>query len=329
MPIQGASSFVPTSQAFLSHWAEVDAHFGEDGALVLAGSLLGTATPLTRAAFSALYEQLLAQRTAVTDALVELDFARADLAALKGRLVARIGELSQRIHGQLPGSKFERALPALPDTDSTQSTLAEAAGRLRRVWQALNAAPATGLPQPLLLRDGFTLAAFTADVSALAPAYLRLAEEAGAVKLEREERNDLQDKIYAVLKAYRRVMPTMVPPGHALAASLPALSPAPGGTPEPVALTGTWEAASQQALLTWGASAEATLDHYEVRAVPGPDYDGEDETVVAAVARDAPRELRTAQFLAAAGSQASFKVYVVLATGNEAGSAAVSVTRPG
>lgn len=60
-------------------------------------------------------------------------------------------------------------------------------------------------------------------------AYGTLAELAVDLKVAREERNDLQDVIYGVLKAYRLKMPTILPAGRAL----PILTPAAGHTPAP------------------------------------------------------------------------------------------------
>jgi hypothetical protein len=62
--------------------------------------------------------------------------------------------------------------------------------------------------------------------------------------------------------------------------------------------------------------------------VPGPDYAGEDETLIATLPPDAaPREFRSAFSLGQPGMATAFKVYVVLATGHEAGSRPVTAHR--
>ena len=327
MPIQGPSSYVPTCQAFLTHWAEVNAALTAPDELTLSGTLLVQATPVTRTDVALLYAALLAQRTAVTEALVEVDFARSDLAVLKVRMVQRISEMIAFVRGNLPGSKFERALPAQPDADSALHILQEAAGRVNKVWVTINTGVVVGLAVPVVLNGAYDQVAFGGDLTALPGGYLAVTNFAGALKLAQEERNDLQDQIYPLLKAYRQVMPTKFAPGNALTDALPLLTPLPGSTPEAVVLTGVLDAPTQQARLTWAASAEVDLDHYEVRAVPGDVYHLDDEVQVATIALDAPRELLTDQFLSAAGQTASFKVYVVLTTENEAGSNAVAVTR--
>lgn len=329
MPISGASSYVPTCQAFLSHWEDVDSVLGAATPLTIAGQVLGQSTPIFRAGFEALYNSLLAQRDAVTTTLVDLDLARGDAQDLRAKLVTRIGQFIGEVRGNLAGTKYERALPELPDSQSTQDTLQKATVRAVALWTKLNADLTTGMTLPLVLEGGFALGGLTDLMNAIPLTYLALEKARGQVKLEREERNDLQDRIYPVLKAYRQVMPQKFPAGHALITALPDLTPKPGATPDAVALTAVWSAADTKAKLEWAASSESALDHYEVRAVPGEEYDVDDEVQVASIPKNGPRLLLTEQFLSAPGQHASFKVYVVLTTGNEAGSEPVTVTRPG
>ncbi len=60
----------------------------------------------------------------------------------------------------------------------------------------------------------------------------------------------------------------------------------------------------------------------------GPDYDTEDEVALGTILPAAPRTFSTDFALLAPGNAASYKVYVILTTGNERGSNAVTVTRP-
>ena len=62
--------------------------------------------------------------------------------------------------------------------------------------------------------------------------------------------------------------------------------------------------------------------------MPGSDYKSEDEVVLVTLPKDAPRVFRSDFSLSEPGTTASFKVYVILITGNEAGSVAVTVARP-
>ena len=93
-------------------------------------------------------------------------------------------------------------------------------------------------------------------------------------------------------------------------------------------LTVTWDEATQQAHLTWTESDDPNLSHYSIRFCPGPNYSTDDESVIGTVLPGEPREFFTTAGLASPGSTASFKVYVVLTTGNEKGSNTVTITRP-
>ncbi len=100
---------------------------------------------------------------------------------------------------------------------------------------------------------------------------------------------------------------------------------APGSTSDASTLSGTWNATTGQADTTWTASTDPNLDDYQVRMSPGATYDA--ATVVATVPSDT-LSLSTTTGLDNPGDVASFKVFVRLNTGNEAGSNTVTITRP-
>jgi len=100
-----------------------------------------------------------------------------------------------------------------------------------------------------------------------------------------------------------------------------------GSTPAGVTLTGTWVPANEQAEFSWPASTNPNLDHYVVRMSVGSSYDAATATVVGNFAAGTT-SLATTVGLESPGDVASFKVFVVLTTGNEAGSNTVTITRP-
>lgn len=110
--------------------------------------------------------------------------------------------------------------------------------------------------------------------------------------------------------------------------SLPRLSPLPGHTPEPVALSAAWNAQSQQAEGSVEPSDDADLARYEIRAVPGPDGEAADEVLVATIPKAGPLTFATGFALDEPGAIVTLRAYVVLTTGNEAASAPVEVQRP-
>jgi hypothetical protein len=60
----------------------------------------------------------------------------------------------------------------------------------------------------------------------------------------------------------------------------------------------------------------------------GDEYSHEDAVVIATNAPGAPREFTTPFGLTQPGTKIALKVFVILSTGNEAGSAAMFVERP-
>jgi hypothetical protein len=52
--------------------------------------------------------------------------------------------------------------------------------------------------------------------------------------------------------------------------------------------TAGFDAAAGEAVVNFTASAELSLESYRLRGVPGPEYDGEDEVVLARLDKKAP-----------------------------------------
>ncbi|MBC7980895.1 MAG: hypothetical protein H7Y36_10065 [Armatimonadetes bacterium] len=117
--------------------------------------------------------------------------------------------------------------------------------------------------------------------------------------------------------------------GSAILATLPRLSPLPGSTPDAVELSGTYDAAAQKTDLAWSEVADGNVTELELRATAGPEFDPEDETILATFAPSDPRVWTGSFGLLVPGSAASFKLYSITAQGNERGSNAVTVVRPG
>ena len=77
-----------------------------------------------------------------------------------------------------------------------------------------------------------------------------------------------------------------------------------------------------------GGEGDRALARYELRGNPGDTYDDDDAVTIATHTPGDPREFLTGFGLTQPGTHASFKVYVILTTGNEAGSAPMRVERP-
>jgi hypothetical protein len=90
--------------------------------------------------------------------------------------------------------------------------------------------------------------------------------------------------------------------------------------------TRKWCVKTHPTELTWNGSTNSNLQQYEIRVSSGATYDAGTASVAGQVLAGT-EEFRTTQELLAPGDTATFKVYVILTTGNEAGSNTVSITR--
>jgi thiamine monophosphate kinase len=122
-------------------------------------------------------------------------------------------------------------------------------------------------------------------------------------------------------------LPAWTTPQHALTTSLPDVYSQSGSTPNAVQASVAWDGVTNEAVVTWNESSNPNLQHYEIRVSPGATYDSGTASVSGQVLGGI-EEFRTTQELASPGDTATFKVFVVLITGNQAGSNSATITRP-
>ncbi len=315
--ISGPSSYPTTIDEFLAHWAAVNA----DPA---AGTGLKTREGKGRADLATLRTALDAAGSAVQNQLNGKEIERARVENAKKAMLARSQELGRRLRGVLPlDSPYLKALPELPTPTSAQEVFLAPIKDYANIWKRIE-----DDGTDLVLAENYSLATHTAELSELASLYTTLNTAVLDLKISREKRNQLQTQAREILSAYRPAVEGTFPPDSPLVKTIPLIYPPAGHTPDAVTASASYDAAAQEAVISFSESKEATLEAYQVRGVPGPDYDGEDEVVLATIPKGAPRQFRTPFSLAEPGTAASFKVYVILSTGNEAGSNAVTVERP-
>jgi hypothetical protein len=319
MPFTNLDSIVPTINEFIAHWTQVNAALGATP-LTLPG-------PYALAGLIADRDSLQTLLTAVTTADNGRQVTAADRDIKRAALRERIRQFRATVAGRLAGSVYVSALPLLPATNASQQAFLRVLDDMSNLWARINAAPPAGFTGPLALTGGYLVATFNADVAALRAAFVATTNAESAATFARRQRDAALAPIRARLVQYRRAVTGAFASGNALIASLPALSPPAGATPDPVSLSAVWNAAQAQAVLTWQASSAPDLANYSVRYHPGPRYRAAEEQSVALLG---PGVLTFATDfgLVASGSLAWFKVYVILSTGNEKGSNAVKVIRP-
>lgn len=80
-------------------------------------------------------------------------------------------------------------------------------------------------------------------------------------------------------------------------------------------------------LITWTASSDPALGRYVIRMTPGPVYDAELDSKIGEVGPGIT-SFMTLTGLESPGNTASYRVFVILTSGNESGSNSVGISRP-
>ena len=321
MAITGPSSFVPTVNEFLAHWLQVNTFLGAGGPFVLSD---GT----TIIILTGYRDSLVTFGSSIQGKLNDVEIGRGNVDLKKAALLGRLGEFNRKVRGFLGHTAFVTALPDVPPGSSSMATVADSLDDMATLWVKINAATIPGFTGPLSLLGGYLVATFNTDLASLKTAATTWQNALQDVKLERERRNDLQDIVQPVLRDYRAAIEGTFAPTDALVESLPRLSPEPGSTPDAVTANIVWDALLLKAKITFTASDNPNLAYIEIRFCAGPDYSTDNETVIGNLTPAELREFLTDSGLTTAGSTASFKVFVILTTGNEKGSNTVTITRP-
>jgi hypothetical protein len=329
MAIVGPSSYIPSINEFLPHWAAVDTARSGIGLTV---RISGHNTPVGRSELFGWRDELTAYAAGIEDRILDRDLTSSRVKLLRGELHERLNQFNRKSRSVLARTEFAMNLPKVPALTVGESRLFLSLNEMNSLWRQINtralAGEIEGVTQPFTLLDDYSHAQFEAALGKLRVGYEQVLQHEQELRLTRTRRNLIQDKVYATLREYRAAVRGEFAAEDALVLTLPRLSPTPGATPDPVAVQVVWDESLAQAVVTWEASENANLDHYEVRYSPGASYDSDVETVQASVAPDATREFLTGRGLTKPGDAASFKVYVVLDAGNERGSQPVSIVRP-
>lgn len=319
MPLSSIGSYLPATQEFINHWDQVNTALGGSPLLLQGG--------YTRA-------NLISDRAALQAAITLTETsdnvrqtAATDRDLKKGAILPRIGQFRAGVQFKLVGTGYVGALPRVPKFNSNQSTFLKPFDDMANLWLTINGdATVPGFTPPLLLVGAYAQAGFATELAALRTAYIAVDNANETARLNRKKRDVLLPPIKKRLLQYRVAVLATFGPGDPLTLSLPSVTPPPGSTPQAVNLSMVWDPVLGKAVGTFTASDHADLLHYSVRTAPVP-YHTSEETVVMTIL-PGTLTFETLAGLLAPGSVAQFKVYVVLTTGNEKGSATVGVTHP-
>jgi len=319
MPISGPASYLTTTDEFLGHWESADTTLGVGNELKLKD---GSA----RAVLQTKKDSLVVKRAAVQAKLNHQEVARGDIENRKKDLLVRINQFNDKVRFLFGGTKWERALPQVPTQTDGQGVFTVPLDDAAALWLMINDDPAIA---DITLLGGYTQAMFVAEVVAINAAFTTYTTAGKKLDVAIEERNDVQDAIYEMLKQYRQAVPTYFAKGHAILDSLPDLTPAAGSTPAAVTANGSYDGTLQKARLNSTESTDPNLFQYEWRFCIGPSYSTDLEALVPGgnIPAGGNREILTDIGLTSPGSVVTFRMYVITTTGNEKGSNTVTVVR--
>jgi hypothetical protein len=310
--------------SFTAHWSICDLRIAPDPLILR----LPDNTMMDLGQFTALKSALFAQQMAVQRNLSMVQLARSDIDLKKTALLAKLNQFNSLLDADYHGTCFHAARPNVPGIgegpDRFTGPLLDAAA----LWQLMNEGPApAGVTLPVTLADGTTQESFEAEILALQADYRAARTKGVLVTLARGERDLMQERAYVAMKIYRQAVPVKLSQHPALVETLPALTPLPGHTPEPVQASATL-LGTNEAKVVHTASEDASLKAYQLRGNVGDHYDDEDAVVIATHEPGEPLEFITSFGLMQPGARIALKVFVILKTGNECGSAAMVVARP-
>jgi hypothetical protein len=181
----------------------------------------------------------------------------------------------------------------------------------------------------LTLRGAYTLATFQADVATMRTRYDAVKAGERAASDGRGARDELLDQAYDRMIQYRQRLPLTLEPDDPLLASMPKVTPSPGGGSGPAApvLTGDWNAASQFAALDWTPYDDPNLQDYQPWFTPGPTFDQATATSITPTGPSVT-DLNTIEGLTNPGDTATYRIYAILSTGEQIASNDLTITRP-
>lgn len=322
MPITNNASYIPTMNQFLAHWTQVNA-------VLSPGLTVRTekGASADRTAFQNLRNSIQNLANGVVDKLNDQEIARGEINKQKEVLLALINQFNGMLDAYWADTPFMYARPLAPGITDGQEKFLAPVRDMAMLWPKLDAAPApAGVDLPLTI-GGKGASDALSMLGALETAYAAEADAEQNVVLARATRERAKADAYAFMKAYRVAVPTRCAGIPDVLNTLPALTASGGHTPAPVNASAVFQA-PDQAKVVYEASTDAALDHYELRGNPGTSYSDDDAVTIATHAPGDALEFLTGFGLTQPGTAVALKVYVVLTTGNEAGSAPMVVERP-
>ena len=273
MPITNLTSYLPTMQAFVEHWTEVNNALGAKP-LVLADGTSLIAFSGTRAAIQTAI-------TAVTQIQAQLPPKRLALINQKKALSKKLELFRKAVTGQLANSTYVLRLPTLPDFNATQSRFIKPLEAAATIWSSINTMAPAGFTPPLILSDGTVLADFQAAIASLYTAYSAINTAQVKINTALSQRDAYLPAARNAMRQYRIVVFARLAPTDPLLTRVPRLSPVPGSTPKPVTnLLFFYNETTNILKITFDPATSKNTLKYQALFCPGPKWNAGNTTIV-------------------------------------------------
>ena len=323
--ITGPGSYIVTMNFFNASWEEANSLLPAPYLVRLADAN----QTLTRAQFEGLIATLTTQQNTVQHRLVQQQVARGAINRQKTALLEKFALFVSVLDGYFQNTDFDALRPVAPSFNDGKEVFCAPLGLMLNMWEEINeeGAPPAGITLPLVLSDGTTQGSFASAISGLAFAYANADKKQYQVDMARARRNRTQARAYEAMKFYREGARNAFRAFPELLDTLPRLTPLPGHTPVPVPASAVFQAPNATKVV-YEASPDADLHTYQLRGTAGDHYDETDAVVLGTHGPNDPREFITTFGLTQPGVKIALKVFVILHTDNESGSAPMIVERP-
>lgn len=319
------AQYLPLMSLFEAHWSAVNAQLAPQSLVI---QLPLQKTTMTRAQFVTLRQTVETKQNDVLSRLQDEQIQRGQIGLQKTAVLKQFHLFTGKMDAFYVTTEFYEARPNSPSLRDGQRAFTRPLTNAMTLWAKMNAAAAPpGVTLPLVLADGTVQSAFASALSTLQFAFAALDTKEIDTGVARGARNIQQAIAYEAMKSYRQAVESNAAMFPQLIETLPRLTPLPGHTPDPVNVSGIFQAPDKSKVV-FSESDDPALARYELRGVIGEDYDADDAVLVATRLPNEPREFITDFGLGQPGAVVALKVFVILTTGNEAGSAAMIVERP-
>ena len=283
----------------------------------------------TRADFVAMIGELKTLIAKVDADSADLTLLMAKRNSLRTSTRQTMSDWRKKADSDVGGTPYGAGLPTLPSEtealDSFLKTLRVANDR----WIQINGA-GSEVPHftPPMIVKGTTQAQFEDAIDLLEATGKELETAETALPGERAKRDNKADAVYQTETAYRKKVIADFSDNSPALETLPTLQPASHGyTPQAVELSGVYNAATGEGDLSWTASPDPNLAHYELRISAGPKYKEADSSLLATLQAGVLSYAIAAQYLQP-GAVISSVVKVVLDDDHEKQSNTVTLTAP-